>query len=155
MPVEGHFYREPHSIAAAMADEHVRLDAILRDVCRMVAEGELERADYVFGDFFEGLLAHIAAEEVMLFPLFETATGRLRGPTEAMRCEHDEIRVALAKMRRALDQLDAKSFAAAQNELARMLPSHNRKEEGILYPMLDRALGSAERAQVLDRLRLA
>jgi iron-sulfur cluster repair protein YtfE (RIC family) len=139
------------SITARLSADHARLDALLMDVCRMVTDGELERADYVFGDFYEGLLAHIALEEQILFPVFERTTGIFKGPTQVMRYEHDQIRTALGQMRSALDHFDAKAFEKGRRALTAILPSHDHKEERVLYPAMDRAIAPAEREDILRR----
>lgn len=88
-----------------------------------------------------------------MFPLFEKTTGIFGGPTEITRYEHDEIREALAKMRSALDHADTKAFQRAWEELRAIQPTHDRKEERLLYPAIDRAIPAAEREDVMRRMR--
>lgn len=133
--------------------DHDRLDALLADVQRMVEDGELERADHTFAEFFEGLRRHIRIEEEVLFPEFEARTGVTQGPTRVMRHEHRQIEEALEAMREALDRADAAAFRAGDARLLEVLSPHNAKEERILYPTTDQHLTPEERRLLLERMR--
>ncbi|MCX7897739.1 MAG: hemerythrin domain-containing protein [Rhodocyclaceae bacterium] len=105
--------------------------------------------------FVRALEDHFRAEEELLFPAFENATGMIAGPTQVMRMEHRQMRELVAAMRAALERKDEADFLGAAQTLLIMMQQHNLKEENILYPMLDRALAAQEAslaAQVNERL---
>jgi iron-sulfur cluster repair protein YtfE (RIC family) len=100
-----------------------------------------------------GLLRHLRIEEELLFPVFEARSGMLNGPTDVMRDEHRQVRMALALMRRGLQQTDTATYLDGLRFFASVLPDHNAKEEHILYPTLDSLLRPSERAALVSRLQ--
>jgi iron-sulfur cluster repair protein YtfE (RIC family) len=143
----------PRTIADYMQRDHQRLDEILADVVCMVDDGELERADYNFGDFDKGMARHIRMEEGALFPAFEARSPAGAHPVAVMQREHRLIEAALGEMRVALACGKAAAFRDAHARLVEVLRAHNVKEERILYPAIDRALGAEERADFIARMR--
>ncbi len=135
--------------------DHHRLDAILADVTRMVDDGELERAEHTYLEFHEGLQRHIRLEEEILFPVFEQKTGLVRGPTEVMRQEHRTIKEAMEIMREGLAAAKGGAFHEGRQLLEEALPSHNHKEEHVLYPTIDRLLDPIGRSELVARLMSA
>lgn len=76
------------------------------------------------------------------------------GPTAVMRHEHVEIRRAMATVADALKGGDQSAVEAALGTLSDTLAPHNMKEEQILYPMTDRALGTdGARDELVKRMQ--
>ncbi len=94
---------------------------------------------------------HIEVEENVLFPAFEERTGMTQGPTAVMRMEHTRMRGMFEQMRAAIAAKDAQQYLGTAQTLLDLLQQHNAKEESMMYPMLDRALGDDARA-MLDQL---
>ena len=86
------------------------------------------------------MTAHFEAEEGVLFPAFEAATGMGHGPTEMMRHEHEQMRTLLAQLESACDAHDGDGYSGIAETLLMLMQQHNMKEENILYPMCDRVL---------------
>lgn len=87
--------------------------------------------------------AHLGCEEEVLFPAFEAATGMTRGgPTFIMRAEHEQMRALLARMQTAIERGDIRELLDQGDTLLLLIGQHNQKEEGMLYPMAERALAS-------------
>ena len=139
--------------SAYLAWDHDRLDALLTDGSLLIDEGELERARAPLDELRDGLTRHIRLEEEILFPIFETRTGIVGGPTRVMRYEHELIARHLAAMATSLDRHDGAGGRAACRALEAALGPHNVKEERILYPMVDNLLGDDERRTLTARLR--
>lgn len=139
------------SVTEYLQADHQRLDAIVPDVERLAGAGSLAESRARFGAFVDGLSRHIDVEEQILFPTFEEKTGMTSGPTVVMRREHVEIRAAMARVSAALDAGDTATAHEALAELTALLEAHNMKEERMLYPMTDRALGTAEAREALVR----
>ena len=79
----------------------------------------------------------------MLFPAFEAATGMTdSGPTFVMRMEHEQMRGLLEQMGTALERGDHDALLDQGDTLLMLIQQHNQKEEGMLYPMSERALAS-------------
>lgn len=110
------------------------------------AEEAAQRNDWTacaasFEKFRKALLAHFGVEEDQLFPAFEERTGMAGGPTQVMRYEHGQMRDLLAQLDTALQARDADGFGGATETLLVLMQQHNMKEENILYPMCEQALG--------------
>lgn len=131
------------TVTALLGRDHRRLDGLLADSKRALAAGELPRAAALFADFRDGLERHIVAEEDLLFPAFETATGITAGPTQVMRNEHAEIRRLLGEIAGRLAGGVEEGHATSLAALTALLYAHNGKEERILYPATDRATAEA------------
>ena len=91
--------------------------------------------------FAQALLAHFDAEETLLFPVFESATGMRQGPTQVMRMEHEQMRKLMEQLDAALSARATETFAGVAETLLILMQQHNMKEENILYPMCDQTLG--------------
>lgn len=135
-----------------MADDHRYCDASLAAVDQAIAKGDWQRAMSAFASFHDALQGHFAAEESVLFPLFEQRTGSYLGPTQVMRSEHAQIRQLLAAAGSALNVHDADDYAGHSETLLIMLQQHNIKEENVLYPMCDQHLGE-QIGELLPELR--
>ena len=144
---------EESTVTGLLQDDHARLDAIVDDVHTRASTGSFAGARERFADFASGLRRHIDVEERLLFPTFEAAMGmKGRGPTAVMRGEHVDIRRLLDEVTAALDAGDPAAFAEAGAALTALLGDHNQKEERVLYPMTDRALGTGA-AELVGRMR--
>ena len=111
------------------------------------AEEAAQSGDWVVcnaecGRFVRDIRAHFDAEENLLFPAFESATGMSSGPTQIMRMEHGQMRDLIGQLEVAQAAKDAETYAGVAETLLIMMQQHNMKEENILYPMCDRALGA-------------
>jgi iron-sulfur cluster repair protein YtfE (RIC family) len=85
---------------------------------------------------------HLAMEEELLFPAVEAATGMVdAGPTHVMRMEHEHMRAVLDQMAAAMERGDREELLDQGDTLHILIQQHNVKEEGVLYPMAERALG--------------
>jgi uncharacterized protein (DUF2249 family)/hemerythrin-like domain-containing protein len=144
---------ELESVTEYLQADHRRLDAMLPDVERLVAAGDYQDAATRFAEFTSGLDRHIEAEEQVLFPTFESVTGMAGGPTTVMRSEHVEIRHWMRTATDSIARRDAALVAEAIGGLAQTLSVHNVKEEGMLYPMTDRAIGVEGRRALVGRLQ--
>ena len=115
------------------------------DALFVLAEESAQKKDWLatrsaFERFNEQMQAHFEAEETILFPAFEDATGMIQGPTQMMRIEHQQMRSVLAQLQAACTAQDAEGFSGLAETLLILMQQHNMKEEHILYPMCEEAL---------------
>lgn len=129
------------AISTVYADHHVVCDRAFADAEAAGAEGRWDEAHASTRHFADLLHAHLDAEEKTLFPAFEAKTGMTQGPTQVMRMEHGHMRALVERLQRALEAKDADEFAGAAETLLILMQQHNMKEERMLYPMCDQALG--------------
>jgi len=102
--------------------------------------------------FVEMARRHFDLEESLLFPAFEQRTGMSAGPTQIMRSEHEQMRELIESLVGAAAARDADGYAGFAETLLLMMQQHNLKEEQVLYPMIDAALGADEEA-LLERMQ--
>jgi iron-sulfur cluster repair protein YtfE (RIC family) len=139
------------TIQDAFAADHDRLDQCLQKFQAM-KRSDFAGAKQFFKEFKFGLQRHIIWEEQILFPRFEAKTGMHgTGPTEVMRQEHRRIGALLEAIHEKVRRGDPDSDAE-ERDLIAVLSAHNEKEEGVLYPALDRFLSDAERAEAFEAM---
>jgi iron-sulfur cluster repair protein YtfE (RIC family) len=106
-----------------------------------------------FRDFQTGLKRHIQWEEEVLFSAFETDDKSLTsGPTVVMRAEHRKIEEALQRLDDCVRD-ENPDCDEDEARLVEILQAHNFKEERVVYPMVDRMLGTAAKEALLHRIR--
>lgn len=138
-----------------MAGDHRFCDGFYAQAQSAVERGQWEQALQAYTQFVTLVQQHFCAEEHVLFPAFEEATGMTQGPTQVMRQEHAQMR---ALMQAALDGLkarDADEYSGHAETQFMLMQQHNAKEENVLYPMCDQRLGgtgSAVLAQLQARI---
>ena len=128
--------------AQVLPDHHRHCDDLFVAAEDAAQRGDWTAAAAAFAHFHNQMKAHFEAEEGLLFPAFESATGMSGGPTQMMRHEHEQMRGLLAGLAAACSAHDADGYAGAAETLLTLMQQHNMKEEKILYPMCDRALGA-------------
>ncbi len=132
---------KPGPIAQHLADDHVRLDALLRRAVEV--PGALDRA--AFGAFRAGLLRHIALEEKILLPATRDARGGEPLPlARRLRIDHGAIAALLVPT----------PTPELAGEIRAILAPHNAVEEeaGGLYEACD-ALLAGRAAEIVERMR--
>jgi iron-sulfur cluster repair protein YtfE (RIC family) len=132
------------STTQPLFQHHKQCDEIFADAEEACSNGDWAAGAGAFASFAGQLEAHFLSEEEVLFPAFESATGMTSGPTEVMRGEHRQMRDLLAQMKQALADRDSDGFGGTAETLLIMMQQHNMKEENILYPMCDSALGGTD-----------
>ena len=142
------------SITTPLFQHHKHCDEIFADAEEACGKDDWTAGATAFELLGGQLETHFASEEELLFPAFEAATGMTSGPTEVMRGEHRQMRELLAQMQGAVDSRDSDAFGGAAETLLILMQQHNMKEENILYPMCDNALGSSDvGASLAERLK--
>jgi len=106
--------------------------------------------------FLEGELAfHFRREEEGLLPLLEEKIGR-DGPVANMLQEHREIREVVEQLRRLASRLPHNGTLApeadrAVGSLVKLLQAHIDKEDAVLFPVAQAALGETGLAELSAR----
>ena len=124
-----------------LPDHHKHCDELFVAAEDAAARADWSAATAAFDRFRAQMDAHFEAEETVLFPGFEAATGMSDGPTQMMRFEHEQMRSLLAQLAQTCAARDREGYAGVAETLLMLLQQHNMKEENILYPMCDQALG--------------
>ena len=133
-------------VSKILPDHHKHCDELFAAAEDAVQDGDWATADSAVAHFDAQMKAHFAAEEEVLFPAFEAATGMTGGPTQMMRYEHEQMRALLGQLGTTCAARDSEGYSGVAETLLTLLQQHNMKEENILYPMCDQALGASVEA---------
>ncbi|MCB1960955.1 MAG: hemerythrin domain-containing protein [Rhodocyclaceae bacterium] len=128
-------------VSRAMANDHGRCDALFADAEAAAEAAQWPLCQILTRNFCDAVLRHFSIEEDVIFPAFEARTGMRAGPTQVMRSEHAQMRELFDALSAASQTEDADAFADAAETLLLLMQQHNMKEENILYPMCDQAIG--------------
>jgi hemerythrin-like domain-containing protein len=141
------------SICEPLAAHHKLCDEAWAEAERAALDGDWASAAVSLRGFVSAMATHLGAEEKLLFPAFEQATGIRAGPTQMMRLEHDHLRGLFDRLQTAAQRKDTGAFTGAGETMLILMQQHNLKEERMLYPMCDQVLGAD--AQLRSRLAAA
>lgn len=130
------------TISNYLASDHRQCDDYFAAAEEFAAKGNWDAAKDSFEQFRSAMTHHFGMEEQLLFPAFERETGNTMGPTRMMRMEHEQMRELFTHMAAAVAARDANDYAGLSETLLIILQQHNLKEEQVLYPMSDQALGA-------------
>ena len=123
------------SIPEFMTTKHRECDELFIAAENAIANNDWSLAKQEFAQFSQELELHLHAEENILFPEFEQATGITQGPTQVMRGEHQQMRALVGDLLQALNVEDKDAYIGASETLMVLMQQHNMKEEMMLYPM--------------------
>ncbi|WP_374403366.1 hemerythrin domain-containing protein [Niveibacterium sp.] len=130
------------SVIEHFAADHRACDDVFARAEQAIAQRAQTQAADAFARFHLLLDAHFRAEEDVIFPAFEAATGMSAGPSAVMRSEHGEMLGLCEDVRRLIMAGDFDEAGSLADTLFSIMQAHNMKEEQILYPMCDQVLSA-------------
>jgi len=126
--------------------DHKRIDGNISRLRETI--GKSNDDNNLYSRIKSQLLKHIELEETILFPAFQDRAAQgLTGPVQVMIAEHREITSLISS---AADPIDKGTQKSRVEALVGKLAVHNKKEELILYPLINRTLLRADRAAVFN-----
>lgn len=128
-------------ISRYMTDDHRRCDRLLAACEAAVGANDWSASNAAAIDLHDATLRHFALEEDILFPAVEQANPRAGGPTGVMRMEHRQMRRVIEDLAAAVRTRNRDDCLGTLETLHMLVQQHNAKEEGVLYPLCDGALG--------------
>lgn len=131
------------SLSEQLRCDHARCDTLFAEAENLAASGQWRDCLTRTEAFVAAMRDHFDTEENVVFPAFEARTGMTEGPTRVMRAEHGQLRDLMNALVDAARDADAVSYEDAAETLLILMQQHNMKEENILYPMCEQALGDA------------
>ena len=128
-------------LTAFFEQDHRDCDARWADVEELLDTQDVDAARPAWQKFNAGMRRHIAMEEEVLFPAFESAAKMAGGgPTAVMRMEHQLMRGLLDQIESVMESGDTEQALDTGDTLLMLIQQHNIKEEGMLYPMAENVL---------------
>jgi len=138
-------------IVEYMTDRHRECDELFADAEAAVINANWTQANKMWQEFSAELEAHLQAEEQILFPKFQAATGMTSGPTQVMRMEHQQMRALIKVINKALSQQSKDEFLGLSETLMVLIQQHNMKEEMMLYPLSQQHIPNS--SDIVDELQ--
>ena len=140
------------TIGSYLEQDHARCDALLLQAQQSVRGASWRQARLDIATFQHALERHLLIEERILYPAFERALGHAVSPTAAMRAEHLRIRAVAQRLSDTVGAGDMEAFVTHADVLLLVLHQHSEKEEGVLYPMIERVLARSS-AELVNAMR--
>lgn len=140
-------------LTGVLTGEHRKLDQLWNEV-QKAADSGAAAAGARFETFALELRRHIRDEEEILFPGFDERTGMTAGPTAVMRMEHRQMEALLQELGLEFGNPGSPQIGEQTGALSALLDSHDKKEEGMLYPMMDRVFDEEESSALLAKTSL-
>ena len=129
------------TIVEFLGSDHRACDDVFASAEVAVAQNDWDNARSLFERFQTAMAHHLAMEEKILFPAFESRTHNSTGPTQVMRMEHQHMRELMQAMATAVAETNQDRYLGLSETLNMLIQQHNLKEENMLYPMSDQVLG--------------
>ncbi|MEO7496166.1 MAG: hemerythrin domain-containing protein [Massilia sp.] len=129
-----------NTFASYLEDDHAHCDACLKQTNAAVREGHWDLAAERMAAFVHGLERHLLIEERFVFTPFEQVLGEVESPTTSMRAEHQRIRAVVQRLAGAVEARDGTAFVNHADSLLLLMHQHSEREEGLLYPLIQRVL---------------
>lgn len=127
--------------------DHKRIDFNISNLQN--SKGAAERMKSLYSKIRDQLLKHIELEESILFTAFgKHASPNQMGLVQVMISEHREITSYIST---PADHQDLTKMSDDIQNLIAKLAMHNKKEELILYPMINRTLPQEERERIFKK----
>ena len=123
------------SLADIFTKSHRNLEVLLKRAVAGLDDRVLSMDAFVL--FRTSIEGHMAAEETVLFPYYESLPDRSMGLTEILRKGHKELRVFFMELADAITTQDVDEARVIMHVVTQMLEHHDNKEESELYPALN------------------
>ena len=135
-----------------LIQDHQRCDMLLRQTQQHVGAADWVDAGRAAAAFLGALERHVRIEEDIVFPAYERALGTEAMPTTAMRADHQRVRALAQRLASAIEARSAHDFVAHAESLLLTMHLHSEKEEGVLYPVIERVLAQRS-AELIEAAR--
>ncbi len=134
-----------------LVHEHSLYEDLLSQCQEAVDREDWESVNRVFSELVTRLKRHMALEEEVLFPAYESTPHAPQGPTTALREEHSGIVRVIRDMARIIKTRDSAQVLEGLAHLELQMIKHHEKEEDIFLPMASHIL-NASRDDLLRKL---
>ncbi|HEY6562503.1 MAG TPA: hemerythrin domain-containing protein [Polyangiaceae bacterium] len=130
-----------------LADDHIRLESLFRDLLNAADGIDQPTLQRVWTQFEAGLLAHLDAEEQYLLPRFEKERP---DAVRTIRAEHEQIRRLVAELGVSTDLHLLRKRTAEQ--LIAALQEHAERETHSLYPWAEQSTDEPHKVELVEAL---
>ena len=131
--------------------EHSLYENLLSQCQDAVESEDWGTVDLLFKEMVTSLKRHMALEEEVLYPAYESTSHAPQGPTQALRAEHDQIVRLIRDMARVIKSRGSEHVLECLLHLEKQMIKHHEKEEDIFLPMASHIL-DAKREEISRKL---
>ena len=131
--------------------EHSLYEDLLSQCQEAVENEQWGAVDRLFEQLVSSLKRHMALEEEVLYPAYESSAHAPQGPTRALREEHDQIVRLVSDMAPVIKSRGSEHTLECLVHLERQMIKHHEKEEDIFLPMASHIL-DAQRAEISRKI---
>jgi iron-sulfur cluster repair protein YtfE (RIC family) len=131
---------------------HSEFESFVYEFTDAVESEAWDDADRVFKKLVAELKVHMAMEEEVLYPAYESNPDLPPEPVQALRSEHDNIVRLLQDLAVVIKTRDSEHALNSMLPLERALISHHEKEEDIFLPLAGLVL-MPRKDDILQQLR--
>ena len=131
--------------------EHSLYEDLLTRCQEAVECEDWKGADRLIGEMVASLKRHMALEEEVLYPAYESEPAAPQGPTQALRAEHDQIVQLVGDVVRVIKSRGSEHALECLAHLENRMIKHHEKEEDIFLPMASHIL-DAKREEITRQL---
>ena len=125
-----------------LAHEHSLYENLLLQCQDAVESEDWGIADMLFKEMLTSLKRHMALEEEVLYPAYESTPYAPQGPTQALRAEHDQIVHLMTDTAQVIKSRSSEHVLECLHQLEKQMIKHHEKEEDIFLPMASHILAS-------------
>ena len=127
-----------------LVHEHSLYEGLLTWCQDAVEMEDWETVGRVFNELVTHLKRHMALEEEVLYPAYESAPHAPQGPTTALREEHTGIVRLVQDMARIITTRDSGHVLESLAHLEYQMIKHHEKEEDIFLPLASHILNDSQ-----------
>jgi len=126
-----------------LVHEHSLYEDLLSECHDAVENEDWESVNLIFNQLVMHLKRHIALEEEVLYPAYESAPHAPQGPTTALREEHSTIIRMIQDMAPVIKSRNSEHLLECLAHLENQMIKHHEKEEDIFLPMASHILNAS------------
>jgi len=126
-----------------LVHEHYLYEGLLSHCQDAVDIEDWAAVERIFKELITHLKRHMALEEEVLYPAYESTPHAPRGPTTALREEHSAIIRLIRDLARIIKTMDSEHVRECLVHLEYQMIKHHEKEEDIFLPMASHILNTS------------
>jgi hemerythrin-like domain-containing protein len=118
-----------------LVHEHTLYEDLLSLCLDAVVKEDWGTVEQAFHELVTHLKRHMALEEEVLYPAYESMPGMPQGPTMALRDEHSDVVRLVQELARDIKTMNPEPVLECLVQLETLMVKHHEKEEEIFLPM--------------------
>ena len=131
--------------------DHSEFESALHNLAEELEREHWAQVREQFTQMADGVLAHMAMEEEVIYPAYADTPGLPQRPLSALSAEHKNILSELRALSSEIEGGNVRSAQTALDDLERALVNHHEREETFFLPMAGHLL-QPQREEIEARL---